>query len=338
MQSKTQLCSWDNREIPQDQQQQEFLRREQQHQGEIPEQGQQQQEFLRREQQREIPGQEQHRGEVPEQEQQQQEIPQGEQQQQGVITGQEQLQREIPETGQQQQGDIPGEQIQDVQANNNEIADVPTLEPSHRVVNRARSVTRTARRPSSVSKSRRHSMYPVAGERVVYKEGDAENWTAAEVLGRGGKKTGKHKDYFNVRNDDLTENGVNFDKLEWKYDNVARTVAERSNNEIEECNVVLIPLREHGRPECLEAKKKELEGWKQFDAYEEVEDLGQDRLSNRWVMTEKGSKENPRVKARLVARGFEETIQIQSDAPTGSKETLHIIISVHCHSRMVNKV
>ena len=34
------------------------------------------------------------------------------------------------------------------------------------------------------------------------------------------------------------------------------------------------------------------------------------------------------MKARLVCRGFEETIEVQSDSPTGSKETLCILLAI----------
>ena len=34
------------------------------------------------------------------------------------------------------------------------------------------------------------------------------------------------------------------------------------------------------------------------------------------------------MKARLVCRGFEETLEVQSDSPTGSKETLPILLYI----------
>ena len=73
---------------------------------------------------------------------------------------------------------------------------------------------------------------------------------------------------------------------------------------------------------------KELEAFEKFDVYEEVEDTGQERLSSRWVLTDKSTGEEKRVKARLVCRGFEEAVQIQADAPTGGRETLHILLAL----------
>ena len=71
---------------------------------------------------------------------------------------------------------------------------------------------------------------------------------------------------------------------------------------------------------------KELEAFKNFGVYEEVKDDGQERLSSRWVMTDKSTETERKVKARLVCRGFEEAVEVQADSPTGSKETLQMLI------------
>ena len=52
-----------------------------------------------------------------------------------------------------------------------------------------------------------------------------------------------------------------------------------------------------------EAKLRELENWRDFNVYDEVQNTGQKTISTRWVVT---SKENNKVKARLVVRGFED--------------------------------
>ena len=60
--------------------------------------------------------------------------------------------------------------------------------------------------------------------------------------------------------------------------------------------------------------------------YTEVEEIGQDRLSSCWVMTDKSRSEVKKVKARLVCRGFKEPVEVQSDSACGSKETLHLLL------------
>ena len=78
-----------------------------------------------------------------------------------------------------------------------------------------------------------------------------------------------------------------------------------------------------------EAKKKELTTLIDHDVYEEVDDVGQDSISSRWVITEKVDEESQRVtvKARLCARGFEEEQNFRTDSPTCSRESVRILLS-----------
>ena len=71
---------------------------------------------------------------------------------------------------------------------------------------------------------------------------------------------------------------------------------------------------------------KELDAFNEFGVYEEVEDREQDALSSRWIMTDKFTEKEKKVKARLVARGFKEKVKKKADSPTGSRETLHMLL------------
>ena len=162
-----------------------------------------------------------------------------------------------------------------------------------------------------------------AGDRIQFKEG--EEWRDVTVISRGSKASSRTSpNYFNVRNEDNGAAGLDLDKAEWRF-NVQEAVAEEQE---EEANVTLIPVKDHGKEECVAAKKKELAAFDEFGVYEEVEDKGQDALSSRWVLTDKSTAEETKVKARLVARGFEEKVKVQTDSPTGSKETLHMLLTV----------
>ena len=78
--------------------------------------------------------------------------------------------------------------------------------------------------------------------------------------------------------------------------------------------------------EVLQAQKNELDKWKEYQVYEEVEDADHDTITRKWVVTEKKQNRIFRVKARLVARGFEEdTTKIRTESPTISKENLRLI-------------
>ena len=69
----------------------------------------------------------------------------------------------------------------------------------------------------------------------------------------------------------------------------------------------------------------ELEKWREYDVFEEVENVGQKVISTRWVLTSKDGKS----KARLVARGFEDNdIDKRTDSPTCSKMNLRLVIAI----------
>ena len=81
--------------------------------------------------------------------------------------------------------------------------------------------------------------------------------------------------------------------------------------------------------EVTKAKREELEKWKQYDVMEEVDDTGQSAINTRWVITSKDVDDNTIVKARLVARGFEEdTTEIRTDSPTISKECIRLVSAI----------
>ena len=66
-----------------------------------------------------------------------------------------------------------------------------------------------------------------------------------------------------------------------------------------------------------------------YDVFEEVEDKGQETIGSKWVVTdkEKHDGQKQKTKARLVARGFQETMKPQSDSPTVSKESFKILMA-----------
>ena len=59
-----------------------------------------------------------------------------------------------------------------------------------------------------------------------------------------------------------------------------------NDHNIEEVKVVLIPTKEHGSPEGIAAKNREMDTFKHLGLYQEVEDQGQIRLSSCWIMTD----------------------------------------------------
>ena len=80
----------------------------------------------------------------------------------------------------------------------------------------------------------------------------------------------------------------------------------------------------------LDAKGKELENWKRNQVFEEVKDENQDFISTRWVINNKLKEGTVVTKARLVARGFEDSglQDRETDSPTCSKEVIRLTLSV----------
>lgn len=77
------------------------------------------------------------------------------------------------------------------------------------------------------------------------------------------------------------------------------------------------------------AKSAEVQNWKKYGVYHEVADDGQFAISTRWVMTQKEDENGgSKVKARLVARGFEEPVKSQADSPTAGRDTLRLFLGL----------
>ena len=89
-------------------------------------------------------------------------------------------------------------------------------------------------------------------------------------------------------------------------------------------------VRDHQKPEVIEAKMKEIENLEKYEVFEEVEDEEQETVGSRWVITQKeksdGQKQN--YKGRLVAKGFQEKEAPQSDSPTMLRESMKMFFSV----------
>ena len=101
---------------------------------------------------------------------------------------------------------------------------------------------------------------------------------------------------------------------------------EQNENIPAEVCVTLVPRSQLKSPESLVAKDKELQKLKEFNVYdyEEVPDVGQKTISTRFVMTIRNSE----YRARLVARGFEESQYVHSDSPTIGKCAIRLFLCI----------
>ena len=158
---------------------------------------------------------------------------------------------------------------------------------------------------------------PNKQEKIKLKKGD---WIEMEENGRlirasilnREKLSGRYYNYFNIRGEDGLERNIDGERVKFK------------KLEEEECDMVMIPADRHKDDDCMEAKNVELKKLEEFDSYETVNDEGQYRISCRWILWYKGEE----VRARLVARGFEELESVRSDSPTMDKCNLRLLLTI----------
>ena len=73
-----------------------------------------------------------------------------------------------------------------------------------------------------------------------------------------------------------------------------------------------------------------LESWSKHQVYEEIDDTGQDCISVQWVVTPKMIDGLQKMKARLCARGFEESAKFRTDSPTSIEREVYLRPPVEC--------
>ena len=154
---------------------------------------------------------------------------------------------------------------------------------------------------------------PLKGNHICYKNTDSQ-WINAVILGHAGKSTGKYKHWYNVRNNDLSESGVNLDVIHWKPLPPSTT---------EFANAINITEKQNDN-DFINAKYDEIEKLKHFSAYEEVPDSKQTCISATWVFNCKEDK----VRAHLVARGYEENTDTRTNSPTFMKSSFRNFLTI----------
>ena len=92
----------------------------------------------------------------------------------------------------------------------------------------------------------------------------------------------------------------------------------------------MVPSSQFKDPEVQQAMEEELEKWNQFEAYEVVEDNGQNRIDGRWIVNRKEEHDGlkVKVKARYCLRGFKEDVKPRSDSPTVDRMSTKILYAI----------
>lgn len=172
------------------------------------------------------------------------------------------------------------------------------------------------------------------GQTISYLDNVTGVSHTAEVIGRAGKAKGKYRNWYNLRYIEPSNIAGTMGSADLgKVDNLEVTPqcsVELCSNYVEQNDVLVTEGISFDK-----AKQDEIGNWRKNGVFEVVQDVGQRRVSTRWVCTLKETPDGIIPKARLVARGFEEfhNKDLQKDSPTCSSESLRLLMSVICQKR-----
>ena len=162
------------------------------------------------------------------------------------------------------------------------------------------------------------------GQRFQGFDSTTGNRISGKIIGRAGKVKGSNKHCYNVEKDsngqEMWINMKNIKDLTLISDDLPMIILFNNTS-------------------VRKAKLKEIDNWLIHDVFEEVENEGQHTISVRWVITERLLKGDLDIKARLVARGFEEdTSHLNKEAPTCGTDIVRLTVTMassmgwNCHT------
>lgn len=183
----------------------------------------------------------------------------------------------------------------------------------------------------SVNKDEKKDRYLLnTGDSIRYKKTEEEPWTDAVVLGPAGTARGVNKNRYNVQSSTGNDFSIHADRMD-KLEKQILFNMEWSMEENEE-NIIFSQFPDQEMLESIKkAKENEIKNFQEFEVYDEVaiEDIDHEAqvVSSRWVIQK---KPDGKVKARIVARGFEEGENLASDAPTVDKTSQRLFTAISC--------
>lgn len=177
---------------------------------------------------------------------------------------------------------------------------------------------------------------PVAGDTLRFRREDDTDWTGGKLISvarptrhvpglKYNVETEFDKDVKQVLDRDFDIQRLvqrQFDDQE-----VTRSVASEEVTMFtidDDCPTQHLSFLTADNEKLRKAKMAEIQKFRDYKVYVEVKNGGQKAISCRWVLTRKGEN----IKARLVARGFEEILTDQVDAPTVNVTSLFISFSI----------
>ena len=165
--------------------------------------------------------------------------------------------------------------------------------------------------------SNNDTVRPKSNQRIQFELKDGATGKAT-VLSNQPKRIGKWGDWVNVQLDGDSESS----SINWKNVKSWKPLPATEK-------VVLLSSVEKMSQGVLDAKYKEIDNLVENNVFDVVPDTGQRRISTKWVITEKIKNEKKIIKARLVARGFEEKLEnTRTDSPTCSRMSLRLCFTI----------
>ena len=145
----------------------------------------------------------------------------------------------------------------------------------------------------------------------------------AQIIKRAGKVSGKYSDWYNIKNvNDDTISSIDWKSLDkWKQYSQEDALINSLVNNFSDFDIA-------------NTKLDELNKWKTHKVYDAVDNCNEKCLDLRWVFSKKYINGELNVKARLVAKRFQEdNSDTLSDSPTCSKESMHLVLNIIASSK-----
>ena len=164
-----------------------------------------------------------------------------------------------------------------------------------------------------------------AGDEIRFKTSNVDTWSKAVVLGNAGTSKGVNKNRYNIQTNEGEQMSIFADRVEKLQRKPGSTILSIQGDE-----VYFAQNPDKDMLDKIEsAKLEELKNFDHFQVYEEVQksqiSANATIISSRWIIQ---NKSDGRVKARIVARGFEEGEMSYVDAPTVKKSSLRTILTI----------
>ena len=110
------------------------------------------------------------------------------------------------------------------------------------------------------------------------------------------------------------------------------SMKEKNDDDCSKVLHVIVPRSQHHEPSSIQAKKKELEHFENYDVYEVVDKPSQVKIiGTQWVIVDKDvpGKSEPLRKARLTMRGDQEQTEeiIHTDSPTVNAVNIKLMLA-----------